>query len=105
MSEFVMPKAEMGDIVIWYPDGANTNNAHIALVLQVNQATLNINIFQPDRYNMTPKDGVRHTSDPRAKAAEMKENGSWDFTPRTKRTEALLAAMAQKLRLTEEPKK
>src|SRR6266849_1519226 len=75
MNNFKPPNVELGFIVYWYdhPGG----QPHPAIVTALGNECICCNIFDPASYNMRIRDGVRHRCDPRAKQAEMQENGCW----------------------------
>lgn len=84
-----MPHAEIGDMVIWYPDGVRANNneemAHAAIVTKIGYETLNLNVCSPSSYNFMIRDGVRHLDDPKAVHPDLRSQGGWDYTPAHKR--------------------
>lgn len=75
------PEILKGDLVLWYPDGDKTQDPYPALVTRLGYDTLNLNIFDPNSYNMRIRDGVRWIDDPRAKSPELREAGGWDLSP------------------------
>jgi hypothetical protein len=96
---FTMPHVEIGDMVIWYPDGVRANNseemAHAAIVTKIGYDSLNLNVCSPSSYNFMIRDGVRHLDDPKAVHPDLRSQGGWDFTPATKR----LKLMEKRLQL------
>lgn len=81
MSEilFKQPAVEVGMPVCWFPYGDNANGVFPGIVLQVAHETVTLACFTPDNRNHFVKEGVRHMTDPRAKQAELREQGGWAF--------------------------
>lgn len=88
MSQYEMPPVELGEVVFWYPsrpsrqkNGGTNPEPHVAIVTRLGNDNLCLNITSPTNYNFFLRDGVRHVSDPRAKAEEIHDGGLWDYRP------------------------
>lgn len=93
MSDFRMPKVDVGDPVVWFPDGLETDAPVPAVVTHVGERTLAIGVVGKDWVALQPQDGVRHIKDPGLKIQEERTRGGWDYSPlhlRVRRLEALL---------------
>lgn len=88
-------RPELGQIVLWYPDADPNAPPHPAMVTAVGQEACCLNVFGPDTMNMRIREGARHVSDPLARRAETRSEGSWDFTPRDRRLMRLEADLAK----------
>lgn len=77
--------AEIGDIVLWFPDGDIDAPPHPAVVTALGLRALTLNILGPDIKTFRILDGVHHITDPYCRRIETREAGGWDHTPRTKR--------------------
>ena len=77
MNDYRMPQVELGDTVYWFPGATTTLDPHVAIVTGVGGRCVNVNLLVPNSYNMGIRDGVRHCSDPGAKAPELQESGGW----------------------------
>ncbi len=80
---FIMPKAQVGMSVLWYPYGESDGVGVPALVNAVGERTLSLHIFLNMRTNLMYKDGVRHKDDPEAKREEYIDSGSWHYSSPT----------------------
>lgn len=78
---------EIGDTVLWHPDGDRSPQPYAAVVTAIGMESINVNIFDPFSYNLRIKDGVRHIDDPKAKHEATRDSGAWEHTPKTKRLE------------------
>lgn len=82
--------AEIGDVVLWYPDGDEEAQPHAAIVTAIGLNALTLNIIGPDARTFRVEDGVHHISDPYSRRIETRDAGGWGHTPRTKRLLTLL---------------
>lgn len=74
--EYVMPRPT--DIVRWqHVPGSEFNPA---VVTQRGRSAISIMVFPPESRFGTPKSGVLHVSDPRAKTLVSVGDGLWDYT-------------------------
>jgi hypothetical protein len=72
-----MPKISLGPCLWRYAPGAEPS---AALVTRVNRETVSVIVFPPDSRGGSPRDGVRHSSDPRVpKLATSNDTGVWDY--------------------------
>ena len=78
---YKMPAPEVGEGVLWYPDGDTAQQPLPALVTRVGYETVCVSIFDSATINTRIRDGVRHLSDPRARNLETRDNGGWEFHP------------------------
>lgn len=94
-AKYRMPEVNLGDIVLWsYRPGGDPAPA---FVTQVGQEAIGLVYFPPDSRVGTPRDGVRHVSDPAAARVES-DAGVFDFTATHKRLLALADAPAPRPR-------
>lgn len=77
--------AELGDVVLWYPDGDRDAPPHPAIVTAMGHNSLALNIIGPDNKNFRVVDGVHHITDPYCRRTETRDSGGWGHTPRTLR--------------------
>lgn len=89
-----MATAEIGQIVLWYPDGDQDAQPYPAVVTAVGQHALSLSIIDRIFKTFQVKDGVHHISEDYCRRQETKEAGGWDHTPETKRLEQLFAELA-----------
>ena len=91
---FAMPKATVGQLVLWHPEGVPSGRPFPALVLNVSTRTLDLAVLSPNGLSKS-KTGVRHYSDPAARQIEFQESGAWGETDETKRLRELELAVAE----------
>jgi hypothetical protein len=84
-----MPRPELGDPVVWFPDGLETDRPLPAVVTHVGERTLALAVFAKDWVAVQPHDGVRHIKDPGLRIQEERSRGGWDFSPFHKRVRRL----------------
>jgi hypothetical protein len=84
---------EIGQVVLWYPEGDANAAPHPAVVTAVGQSALTVNVMGPDMRNFQVRDGVHHVASAEARKDAAKEAGAWDFTPRDRRVDALLSEL------------
>lgn len=79
MSEFKVPPAHLGQIVLWRTDP--TSEPSPAIISAVNTRNVCLHIFS--KYNAVPllRDGVFHISDPQALRQGNKDAGVWEHVP------------------------
>lgn len=82
---------DIGDIVYWYPDGDTGCAPHPAVVTQVGEQALTLNVMGPDTRAFMVRDSVVHASHPNARRPETRDNGAWAHTPATERLRRLEA--------------
>lgn len=92
---YKMPAAQVGDLVLWYPDGNTNEQPAPALVTHVGDRTLAVAVIVKDAYGFNPQDGVRHVSDPSLRLAENRPSGAWDYTPQSKELNQLRQALRE----------
>lgn len=85
--------AEIGDVVLWYPDGDQDAPPHPAVVTALGLQSVSLNIMGPDNKNFRVLDGVHHITDPYCRRIETREAGGWSHTPRTLTTLQLLESL------------
>ena len=94
MTEFEMPKARVGQPVLWYPDGDKNHPSH-GLVVGTNEKSIDIDVslYNGDYITRTLKSCVRHAEDPFLHENESIRHmyGTWEHTEDTKLIEALVA--------------
>lgn len=78
------PAVELGDVVLWYPDGDVRLTPCPAIVTGLG-GRLALNIASNDNAAFRVRDGVPHVSDPDLAREFLAEVGAWDATPRLKR--------------------
>lgn len=80
---YTMPKPYLGETVWWYPRADRSNGCRPAIVVDVSDAGLALNVLHIGSPQMDPKTGVRHMDDPTHKATPRPEhsarNGGWEF--------------------------
>jgi N-acyl-D-aspartate/D-glutamate deacylase len=81
---------EIGQVVLWYPEGDAGAPPHPAVVTAVGLSALTLNVMGPDYRNFDVKSGVHPLSSPEARKESALEAGAWGFTPRDLRLDALL---------------
>lgn len=86
---FRMPAVEIGEVILWYHDGNETDEPCPAIVTHVGEYTIAAAVIVKDNYDVKPVDGVRHLSDPGLKLQEVRSRGAWGYGVDRKRTEAL----------------
>jgi hypothetical protein len=103
MSEkFIPPEVRLGDVVYWYEQADRPfeekgnqrgDSRRIAIVSRMGFTdeshptrpdSIELNVFDPNMHNQMLRTGVRHIDDPRARQVELRENGAWEHTERTK---------------------
>ena len=75
-----MPHVEVGMIVNWYPEG-NKNDVHAAIVSQVGDEAISLNVVAPDIHNTKAYSGVPHAAKPEINKHVLRENGCWEHSP------------------------
>lgn len=78
--DYYGPRVELGDVVLWYPQGNVNQPPSAAIVSRVGNANLCVTVLDPNLVNPIQREGVYHVSDPRCKRQETMENGAWDYT-------------------------
>lgn len=78
-------KAELGDVVLWYPDGDPDASPHPAVVTQIGDDAVTLNVMGPDFRSFKVQAGVVHLSHPNARRPETCDAGAWKHTPATDR--------------------
>lgn len=76
--EYLMPAVRVGDLVDYYPD-ANYADPNPALVLAVDEQTVNLSVFVRDSWNSQPVPHARHRSDPSLQKMDVAAGGAWDY--------------------------
>lgn len=88
------PTVELGDPVLWYPQGNQNQQPSAAIVTRVGNANLCVTVLDPNVVHPIQREGVYHVTDPRCKRPETLENGAWDYTETHKRFLKVEAALA-----------
>jgi hypothetical protein len=96
MAKAEMAKAEIGEVVWWYPDGDKAASPHPAVVTAAGEHALTLNVMGPDIKTFRIEDGVHHIDDPACRRLETRDSGGWDHTERTKRLEKLFKELGGK---------
>ena len=79
MSDYRMPAAYRGQIVLWYEGGVkNESRACPAIVKVESHSSLHLRVFGLD--SDFDKECVRHVGDPNAKEHDRINEGGWDYT-------------------------
>lgn len=76
---YKMPAVHVGDIVLW-KHNVGSNDPAPAVVTKVGQAGIGVLMLPPDSRVGTPRDGVRHVSDPALATVLSSDTGVWDYT-------------------------
>jgi len=77
---FKMPHVEVGMMVNWYSEG-NKADLHAAIVTEVGQSAISVNVLAPDTYNTKPYSGVPHCSQPEINRNILRDSGTWEHSP------------------------
>ena len=83
MSEFIPPKVDLGDTVIYYRKG-DPRQAYPAVVTEVFPMVITCNTYGHNRRDFTIERSIRHKDDPALINTNLKDNGTWDLTPTTR---------------------
>jgi hypothetical protein len=86
-----MKQPELGQTVLWFPEGDRSARPHPAVVTEIGQSAITCNVMGSDYRNFDVRGGVHHVDDPLSKKDAVREAGAWDFTPRDKMIDKLLA--------------
>lgn len=76
--EFQMPPVVVGQVVYWYQDGQRETTPCAAMVTEVTDRNVALNVFQPGFIQLAAPDGVMHIDDP-AVQNQYNDNGAWDY--------------------------
>jgi len=88
LNEYVMPNAERGMPIVWYPQGIANRNGKLAFVQSAQHGRNSIDVFVAGQ-RVSTFSACPHISDPRLKlGVDQRENGAWDHTEEWKRQEA-----------------
>jgi hypothetical protein len=81
-----MPLVEVGETVLWYPDGGISDGEvpSPGMVTGVSERTISVSVFEKDAVNVNPHDGVRHVRDPELSKFDVRISGAWDYGPMRK---------------------
>ena len=80
--DYVMPKADIGDIVLWYPEGETTQKPAPAIVTDISDRQLCLTIFMRDARIPDPRTTVRHVTDPLLHHNHIQRKaGGWKHRP------------------------
>jgi hypothetical protein len=97
---FQMPEVYIGEVVLWWPDGAPTahDRPQPAVITGFAARTVSLSIIQKDGYALTPHDGVRHIDDPDLRKHDVRLVGGWEHGPVRKMQEALATSLKEHVR-------
>jgi len=86
-----LPQAELGQMVLWYPQGDTSVEPLPAIVSAMSPTKLCLNIIRPNTYNFYIVDGVAHRDAREVKERRpwVTESGCWEHTQFTKKVLAL----------------
>ncbi len=87
--EWVMPDAEVGDVVLWGPDQGGPLES-MAVITRVYDRGVNLAVLEPGFINVNPFEGVRHNDDPERHAVRSTAVGVWKHTPQRDRLDELM---------------
>ena len=77
--DWVPPKAERGEVVLWYRHGVKGVEPQIAVVSKDRHRAVDIQVFGAAQHRMN---NVPHIDDPRLKInTDIRENGAWERSP------------------------
>lgn len=76
-ANYEMPRAYVGQVVLWKSDPSSRGAA--AIVTEVGNRALHLSVLQPGLQNAQCSDGVLHVSDPLANRPD-RDEGVWDYT-------------------------
>lgn len=97
MAEKKIETADLGDVVIYYPDGDESRRRpHVAIVTRINEGSVGLHFIGQTKRDFKIMEGVRHLADPRAVRTDAYTAGAWEHTPQTRERRRLLA-MVEKL--------
>lgn len=82
---------QIGDTVLWYPQGDVTLVAHAAVVVGLGMETaVDLHVMEPKIINRVSVEGSRHVSDESTRSEERMEGGCWKHKPDTIAMRAML---------------
>lgn len=87
----VIPKVEVGQIVLW-TYGPEDVSACPAIVLKVGNTSLTLALVTDPNRSLMIRSGVRYYEDPFLATMPQHDIGCWKLTPRDRRIDALLEA-------------
>jgi hypothetical protein len=103
LTNYVMPKAERGMPIVWYPQGITNRNGKLAFVQNATHGRNNIDVFVAGQ-RVSSFSACPHATDPRLKlGVDQRENGCWDYTEEWKRQEAWRASVDEQLAALKKP--
>lgn len=70
-------RVELGEVVFWFPEGEVNQAPTAALVTAIGLDAVDVALFQPGHDRHSPRLGVRHVDNKRAKSFELREAGGW----------------------------
>lgn len=82
---YTMPRADVGDVVIWFKDGSSMP----AIVMNVGPRVVRVMAIHPSRQLIIPDGQLRHRTDPELNPFTLDHVGYWDYTTFHKRLIAL----------------
>lgn len=91
---FKMPPVEVGEVVLFYPDGDKKNDPSPAVVTHIGEQALALAAIVQDTQNLNPLYGVRHVADPSLVKADVRSHGAWDYGPVHKELRELKKALS-----------
>lgn len=91
-ANFNPPLVMRGWPVTWYDDRYRTNS-YIGIVAENHNGLLDLLVMVPNEPMLTPKNGVRHISDPNKSAIDNANEGCWDHSPEMQRLLSALDAV------------
>ena len=75
--KFDMPAVRLGDTVCWFIDADPHSPPTLAFVTRVGDRGISLAVIPPESYNIAPKSGVPHASDPRVQQLLDRDAGCW----------------------------
>ena len=87
ISNYVMPAADRGMPIVWYPQGIANRNGKLAFVQSSHHGRNSIDVFVAGQ-RVSSFSACPHITDPRLKlGVDQRENGAWDYTEAWKKNE------------------
>lgn len=93
MSDWKMPAVELGEVILWYPDGSPADHAMPAIVTRVGMSSVDLAIISGESCSLTHLQEVRHLRDPGR--TESTAPGVWGWGPHRLQLEVLRAEIAE----------
>lgn len=88
------PRVYRDQIVSWYPGGDRTMEPRPAVVIRVNQETVDLGVIDDTNAYVMVKTGVRHVDDREASDSHREDAGGWEHNLLTNALYAVLPSLA-----------